>query len=117
VTSDSILSNELGLQFVIPQQLPTAIDVVTRGNCYLINLTREIEWTVDPIVVPAGQFMGCFKYTSSSQHGCDNGGAETIVEEVYIKPGVGIVKITQIKSSECTGECSSRWELLDWDLQ
>jgi hypothetical protein len=111
-SGDSISSATLGLQFVIPDDLPTEITINSRSTCYESSLTRRIEWSIEPVTVPAGVFVGCFKYTTLQESTCDSGGSDVIVEEIFIKPGVGIVKVTQIKSSDCSGDCSSRWELL-----
>lgn len=116
LTRDSILSNSSGLQFLIPEHVPATIQLSSRGACYFANLTREIDWTADPVIVPAGRFIGCFRFTSFLTRSCDNLDIETIAEEIFIKPGVGIVKIAQIKSSGCGGNCSSRWELLNWTI-
>ncbi|GEM_PF-5004903 len=117
VLPDSVWSWTRGLQFTIPESLPDTIAVNSTGGCYVEEMERQIDWVIDPIVVPAGTFRGCFRYSSLLAHGCDNSGSDTIVEEIYLKPGVGIVKVSQIRSYQCGEGCSSRWELLQWDLK
>ena len=113
---DSIFSTALGLQFVIPDQLPADMQIASRASCYSEQMTRHIVWSIDPVIVPAGTFFGCFEFTTTLDLNCQ-GGFDTIIEEVFIKPGVGIVKINQIRSSDCLADCSSRWELLAWSVE
>jgi hypothetical protein len=116
VSGDSIYSATLGIQFVIPDHVPAEIEINSRSTCYESRLSRRIEWSVTPVSVPAGVFVGCFKYSTRQESACENGGSDAIVEEIFIKPGVGIVKTTQIRSSNCAGACTSRWELLAWTI-
>ncbi|MGB5136954.1 MAG: hypothetical protein WBP29_00330, partial [Candidatus Zixiibacteriota bacterium] len=115
--NDTVYSKTLGPQFVIPDHLPAEIYVNSRSTCFWAMVTRQIEWSTEPITVPAGTFSGCFVFSCTQENVCESIKQEIFVEEITIKPGVGIIKIAQIKSSDCAGNCSSRWELLSSDLE
>lgn len=115
-TEDSMWSEARGLQFAIPAVLASDFVANSRGECYTANVVRQISWSVGPVVVPAGRFCGCFVYTCQTEHECESGSHDIIVEEIFLKPGVGVVKLTQIRTSACGEGCSSRWELFSFDL-
>ena len=114
--NDTVYSKTLGPQFVIPAQLPAEIQVHSRSACFWAMVTRQIEWSTEPITVPAGTFTGCFVYSYMQENICESVKHEFFVEEIVIKPGVGIIKILQSRTSDCNGNCSSRWELLSWNV-
>lgn len=115
-SSDTIMSVDFGPQFVIPAQFPAELEVVSNSSCYNHVLTREIEWISDPIVLPMDTYLGYFKFTTTLESECEPGKNEIIVEEINIKPGIGILSIAQIKASDCSGNCSSRWELFSYTI-
>lgn len=114
--NDTVYSKTLGAQFVIPDHLPAEISVHSRSSCFWEMLTRQIEWSTEPVTVPAGTFTGCFIFSCTQEIVCDSTKQQIFVEGIVIKPGIGIIKILQSRSSACTGNCSSRWELLSYSL-